>query len=300
VDVRRKTARGVIFAAAAATVVGLSGGVSAAQSGSVPRLIFPVLGDSRFTDDFGDFRPLGPHEGNDLMAAKRSLAVAAEPGKIKFWTTSSAAGCMLYLYGKSGTTYLYIHLNNDVTKENDNRGKCVPGTAYAKGLKDGAHVEAGQPVGYVGNSGDAEGGDPHLHFEVHPNDGDPTNPYPYLKRAERLIFATSPRMTVTLSLGGVVTQASPGQLTVKPTTLHAFPAATPTAKRERPVTLLLPQTAQLSMGSRQVGRLPRNTATLLGKTVVILTEPTLGTLAAAAARPGAFSVARVVLAPSPR
>ena len=32
---------------------------------------------------------------------------------------------MLYLYGASGTTYLYIHLNNDVTMANDNRGKCV-------------------------------------------------------------------------------------------------------------------------------------------------------------------------------
>ena len=251
----------------------------------------------KFTDDFGDFRPQGPHEGNDLMAAKRSTAVAAEPGKIKFWTTSSTAGCMLYLYGKSGTTYLYIHLNNDVTKENDNRGKCVPGTAYAKGLKDGAHVAAGQPVGYVGDSGDAECTDPHLHFEVHPHDGDPTDPYPYLKRAERLLFATSPRTTVTLSLRGVVTQAMSGQLTVKPTVLHVFPAGTPTAKRERPVTLLFPQTAQLSIGGGQVGG-PR-TGNLMDKTVIVLTEPTLGTLAAAAARPGAFSVARVALLPSP-
>ena len=34
---------------------------------------------------------------------------------------------MLYLYGASGTTYMYIHLNNDLTMKNDNRGKCVPG-----------------------------------------------------------------------------------------------------------------------------------------------------------------------------
>jgi len=44
---------------------------------------------------------------------------------------------MLYLYGDSGTTYLYIHLDNDLTAKNDNRGKCVAGVAYAKGLKDG-------------------------------------------------------------------------------------------------------------------------------------------------------------------
>ena len=34
---------------------------------------------------------------------------------------------MLYLYGDSGTTYLYIHLNNDLTMKNDNRGSCVAG-----------------------------------------------------------------------------------------------------------------------------------------------------------------------------
>ena len=50
---------------------------------------------------------------------------------------------MLYLYGKSGTTYMYIHLNNDLTNRNDNRGKCVAGTAYAPGLKDGQTVAAG-------------------------------------------------------------------------------------------------------------------------------------------------------------
>ena len=50
----------------------------------------------------------------------------------------SAGGYMLYLYGKSGTMYMYIHLNNDLTTGNDNRGKCVPGVAFAKGLKSGA------------------------------------------------------------------------------------------------------------------------------------------------------------------
>src|SRR5256714_15492656 len=64
---------------------------------------------------------------------------------------------MLYLYGKSGTTYLYIHLNNDVTSGNDNRGKCVAGTSYAKGLRDGDSVQAGEPIGFVGGSGGANG-----------------------------------------------------------------------------------------------------------------------------------------------
>ena len=113
--------------------------------------------------------------------------VAVEDGKIKFWTTSARAGCMLYLYGASGTTYLYIHLNNDVTMANDNRGKCVAGGSYWPGLKDGARVVAGQAIGFVGDSGDADG-TPHLHFEVHPHDGGATNPFPYLNRATRILF----------------------------------------------------------------------------------------------------------------
>ena len=103
--------------------------------------------------------------------APQALAVAAEAGKVKFWTTSSRAGCMLYLYGRSGTTYLYIHLNNDLTTRTTTAARASPGVAYATGLKNGAKVEAGQPIGYVGDSGDANGVASHLHFELHPNGG---------------------------------------------------------------------------------------------------------------------------------
>ena len=138
------------------------------------------------------------------MAPRRALAVATEAGKIKFWTHSATAGCMLYLYGKSGTTYLYIHLNNDLTDHNDNRGKCVAGTSYAPGLKDGAKVQAGQLLGFVGDSGDANGIATHLHFEVHPRDGGATNPYPYLNRAYRPLFAVLPGGKFTLSANATV------------------------------------------------------------------------------------------------
>ena len=99
---------------------------------------------------------------------------------------------MLYLYGASGTTYLYIHLNNDLTAKRDNRGSCVPGVAYADGLKDGARVKAGQLIAYNGDSGDAEG-TYHLHFEVHPNDGADVDPFPYLNAATRLLFPAPAR-----------------------------------------------------------------------------------------------------------
>src|SRR5207249_10768376 len=136
----RTTARGFLFLAA---TLGLAAGTAGAAANKVPEhIIFPVVGRVEYIDDFGAPRPGGPHQGNDLMAAKKSPAVAAEAGKVKYWTTSGAAGCMLYLYGESGTNYYYIHLNNDVTMTNDNRGKCVKGTAYA--VKNGAKVAAGQ------------------------------------------------------------------------------------------------------------------------------------------------------------
>jgi Peptidase family M23 len=293
------TARGLTFVAAAALAASVVASSAAAPSGKVPRLIFPLVGSVAFQDDFGDARFTGTHQGNDLMAPRRTVAVASEPGKIKFWTTSATAGCMLYLYGKSGTTYLYIHLNNDVTKGNDNRGKCVAGTAYYKGIKDGASVQAGQPIGYVGNSGDADSTDPHLHFEVHPNDGDAVDPYPYLKKAERLIFGTSTTTTVTLTVTATVTRASFDKLMFGVAKLLAFPAGTALDKMRRPLVVSLAD-ADVDLGNgRIVG--PEAAPELVGKTVLVLTEPTYATLAAAAVRPLAYSAARVVVsAPAKR
>jgi hypothetical protein len=187
-------------------------------------LVFPVLGAATYIDDFGQARPGGTHQGNDLMAPKKSLALAAESGKVKLWTTSANAGCMLYLYGDSGTTYLYIHLNNDVGMGNDNRGKCVAGTAYANGLHDGDAVTAGEPVGFVGDSGDANGIASHLHFEVHPRGGKAVSPYPFLQKAEHLFFSAPDGQTFTLQLTGTVTGVVDDQLTVDVTLLREWPA----------------------------------------------------------------------------
>jgi hypothetical protein len=198
----------------------LVGGASAAPP---QKIIFPVLGTVSYTDDFGDPRPGGPHQGIDIVAPKRSLALAAEAGKVEFWSRSAAAGCMLYLHGQSRTDYYYIHLNNDLTSRNDNRGKCVAGTAYARRLKNGAKVVAGQPVGYVGDSGDADGAHAHLHFELHPGRKAAVDPYPWLQRASRLLFAAPRGAPFTLELRGSVAAVDEEEIQMKLSAVNAFP-----------------------------------------------------------------------------
>src|SRR3954469_25141441 len=214
----RTTARGVLFLAV--TIGLVAGSAAASAAGKVPdHILFPVVRKVQYIDDFGAPRGGGAHQGNDLMAAKKSPAVAAEAGKVKYWTTSRTAGCMLYLYGASGTTYLYIHLNNDLTMRNDNKGKCVAGTAYAKGLKDGAKVTAGQMIGFVGDSGDANGIASHLHFEVHPGGSAAVSPYTYLQKAQHLLFWAKTGTPFTLVLTGTVVNATDTELKLQVKTL---------------------------------------------------------------------------------
>jgi murein DD-endopeptidase MepM/ murein hydrolase activator NlpD len=214
---------------------------AAPASAKVPRLIFPVVGPNHFMNDWHAPRGDRLHEGNDIMAPKRTPAVAVEPGTVRFW---SGSGCMLYLEGDSGTTYLYIHLNNDLTKKNDNLGRCVAGVAYARGLQSGNRVEAGEMIGYVGDSGDANGIASHLHFEVHPN-GRAANPYKHLLAARRLLFPSAPGSDVfKLSMRGTVLEAAPDSATLDVDRLVRYPGGLSLTGVDRKVELSVsPETA---------------------------------------------------------
>ena len=259
----------------------------------MPRLVFPVVGPARYSDDFGDARGSGRHEGIDIVAPKRAIAVAAEAGTVKFHTTSRLAGCMLYLHGKSGTEYLYVHLNNDVTARNDNRGACVPGVAYARGLKSGARVVAGQAIAYVGNSGDADATTAHLHFEVHPRGGRAVNPYGYLRNAHKLLFPLERSAFVSLSVRGKLIPAREGSLRVQVESLRVLPQGAQVSKPGRTLTLALPGSAMVVDALRGVGDPVRLTAKK--RSVLVLTAPARATLDAARGRPLALVAQTVVL-----
>jgi hypothetical protein len=290
----RTTARGFIFLAA---IIGLvAGTASAFAAGKVPEhIVFPVVGKAQYVDDFGAPRAGGAHQGNDIMAAKRSPAVAAEAGKVKYWTTSASAGCMLYLYGDSGTTYLYIHLNNDITLRNDNRGKCIKGTAYT--VKNGAKVAAGQQIGYVGDSGDANGGASHLHFEVHPGGGKAVSPYPYLQKANKLLFTAKAGTPFALTLTGTVVSAELNSIVVNVTMSQAWPSGLTLTKLNRAITLTVPDATTIESLS-PTGTLRTVASVTLaekGQKIVVWTLPAPATLKAERGDDGVLSSALIQL-----
>ncbi len=288
----RTTARGGLLLL---FLLGAAGSALAGNpKGSVPTLIFPVAGAVSYIDDFGQARPGGAHQGNDLMAVKKTPVVAVEPGKVKFWTTSAAAGCMLYLYGESGTTYMYIHLNNDLTMRNDNRGTCVAGVSYARGLKDGAKVQAGQMIGYVGDSGDANGIASHLHFEVHPNNGAAVSPYPYLQSAQRLLFFAKLGTPFTLALTGTVVTTTDTTLTLTVSLLQSFPMNVKLKGLTQQLTLTVPATAVI-LQKPPAAPGARLLSAYEGEPVVVWTQPAPATLKAMLGADGALNAALVQL-----
>ena len=262
-------------------VVVLAASTASAADAGVPKFLFPVVGVTTYTDDFGQARAGGTHQGNDLLAERHAPIVAVESGSIEYWTTSASAGCMLYLKGDSGTMYEYIHLNNDLTATNDNKGTCSQGVAYA--VPNGIHVDAGQTIGYVGDSGDANGIHPHLHFEVHPHGGSAVDPYPFLKKSAHLLASAPPAgVAFTLRLTGTVVAADATQLKMIVSSLAAWPSHVKQVRVNRMLLLTLPATAASASTFAP------------GEKIVAWTLPAPGTVEALTGMPGALTLDRAV------
>jgi len=241
----RTTARGILFPLLAGLLAGVflvpSGGAEPTGSSGVPRLVFPLVAKTELWDNYGDPRANGRHAGIDMENPWRAPVVAVETGRVSY-AESNLGGCMLYLYGRSGTMYMYIHLNNDVTARNDNRGRCHE-TAYA--VPDGARVSVGEQVAWNGDSGDASG-NPHLHFEVHPNGGGDVNPFPYLTRANRPLFAAKLGSPFSLGLRGKLVGAGAGTVELDVERVRHYPGGRWLELDKRPVELTLPPEAVIA------------------------------------------------------
>lgn len=142
-------------------------------------IAFPVQGDNYYSDTYTAPRGGGTrlHHATDIMTygVKGVPVVAAADGVVD-WMSSNC--CALSLDHGDGWETWYIHLNNDTPGTDDGLGWGI-----AEGLTRGSAVVKGQLIGWVGDSGNAEGTAPHLHFEIHKDDVK-LNPYPYLLRAE--------------------------------------------------------------------------------------------------------------------
>ncbi len=146
--------------------------------------VFPVFGPASFGDSFGGPRPGvqgGWHHGEDIFAPLGTPLLAVADGTIHTVGFNRLGGYRLWLRDRLGNDFYYAHLS-----------------AYTTLAVEGTSVEAGDVIGFVGDTGDAEGGSPHLHFEIHPAamlglgyDG-VVAPYPILvawRRADDISFS---------------------------------------------------------------------------------------------------------------
>jgi len=142
-------------------------------------LMVPVQGvqPSALRDTFTEARAAGlrAHDAIDILAPAGTPVVAATDGTVEKLFTSEAGGLTVYVRTDDGRwIHYYAHLEG-----------------YAPGLAEGQRVRAGQAIGRVGSTGNADPAAPHLHFAVHAmregeawHEGTPVNPYPLLAASE--------------------------------------------------------------------------------------------------------------------
>jgi LysM repeat protein len=148
--------------ASGAATSGTSNGGSSTSSWIGPRMVCPVPGAS-YMNDWGFPRGSARfHEGTDLFASEGTTIVAPVSGVVTFG--SDRLG---------GTTFSLSSPD----------GWVIYGAHLASTIGDGGQVAAGTPIATVGSSGNADGGDPHLHMGLKPAGGRPANPYPSLLAA---------------------------------------------------------------------------------------------------------------------
>jgi murein DD-endopeptidase MepM/ murein hydrolase activator NlpD len=85
----------------------------------------------------------------DIFAPEGTPIVANMSGTIEIANHAPIGGNRIWIRGDDGRGYYYAHL-----------------AGFAEGIEAGMHVGAGQTIGYVGSTGDAQGKSPHLHFAI--------------------------------------------------------------------------------------------------------------------------------------
>ena len=138
-----------------------------AQAGEPDIVYFPIDSTAvEFTSDFGVRAKGRVHQGVDLFAAEGTPVVAVSDGFVKRLSYGSRPGWYAVVRHADGIESWYLHLDDD----------SADGEPFPADLVVGDFVSAGTVIGFVGDSGNAAGTEPHVHFELHDR-GRRVNPY---------------------------------------------------------------------------------------------------------------------------
>ena len=167
------TVLSLLTAAPASALVDPGTGTQYEPTRVVVPMTFPVVGPVRFSDNWLACRSgcARMHMGQDLMGAKMLPLVAAFDGvvtSVRREATPNGGGNDLTIAADrgpaAGWSAIYVHVNNDTPGTDDGRGTAA--WSFPAGIAPGARVLAGQLVGWLGDSGNAESTGAHLHFEL--------------------------------------------------------------------------------------------------------------------------------------
>jgi peptidoglycan LD-endopeptidase LytH len=176
-----------LFALVAAVVVAVGGLLPAppavAADHELPfEAVFPQeIAATEFRSTFGAGRSGGrSHNGTDLLAPRMTEVYALADGIVTYVGTNNLSGRNVKLDHGEGWESYYLHLNNDNVGTDD--GGASWSLTVPEGIEEGVEVIAGQLIGWVGDSGNAEGTTTHTHFELR-KDGNPLDAYEILVAA---------------------------------------------------------------------------------------------------------------------
>ena len=155
--------------------------------GAVRPIVFPVAGPVRYGNDFGACRDgcARQHKGVDIIGDRLQPLVAMREGVVDRLLEHPTAGFGVVIRDAEGWEYHQYHMNNDTPGTDD--GLDAGAWRFADGIVVGARVTAGQPIGWMGDSGNSEGSVPHTHVEIHTPTGEAINPFWSLRDAQRAV-----------------------------------------------------------------------------------------------------------------